>query len=69
MEWVDITQAQPDDGAVVLVWMPNSQQPLELARYLSTHGFVDLDSDWQAHGDVSHWMAVSAPSQDPTSSL
>ena len=61
MNWIAIDQALPEEGAVVLVWMPDSQTHFELARYEVGQGFVDLDTDWQVHGNVSHWMTIEAP--------
>ncbi|SHH96285.1 DUF551 domain-containing protein [Ferrimonas marina] len=61
MEWIDLAQQTPDDGDVVLVWMPDSMNHMEIVRYEEARGFWDLENDWEAHGNVTHWMRVEPP--------
>lgn len=61
MEWISLEKQLPEPGSVILVWMPDSQYNVELVRYEGKHGFYDLTNDWEAHGNVTHWMPIVPP--------
>lgn len=63
MEWISLDKTEPELGAVVLVWLPDSHNKFEVMRYGGTRGFFSLVNDWLAPGRITHWMPVTAPAK------
>jgi len=69
MDWISIKDQVPEDGAIVITYFGELNNPIEIARYKNLKGTEDevfghncfINKSGWLTDDVTHWMPLPDP--------
>jgi hypothetical protein len=57
-EWISVKDRLPDDGALVVIFDPESDQEVWPAKWGAENNSFDSNGGWFEQDEVTHWMLL-----------